>query len=263
MAEAMDPTAGDAVKADGAAPGIPVDKTLRRVASEEEVARGTSLGSQGSNENSGGSEPGGTGVPRPEGGEGVAAVPGEAPLKVQEAAAADGAGKGVQEASPQGRYVRLNELIGKGAYKEVWRAYDTIEGIEVAWNSVSLSNIPKVEKARIINEVKLLDQLEHENIIDFFGSWVNREREQVIFVTELMTSGSLKTFIEKVQVIRWKIIKRWCKQILKALDYLHSQVRGARRPRSLARAQVTLFARPLPPLLGAVVRPRARRRRRP
>ena len=56
MAEAMDPTAGDAVKADGAAPGIPVDKTLRRVASEEEVARGTSLGSQGSNENSGGSE---------------------------------------------------------------------------------------------------------------------------------------------------------------------------------------------------------------
>jgi len=125
------------------------------------------------------------------------------------------------ESSPQARYVRFDEVLGKGAYKTVYRAYDTREGVEVAWNSVNLNGIPKHEKARIINEVKLLDKLEHENIIDFYGSWVNREREQVIFVTEIMNSGSLKSFINKVQIIRWKIIKRWCRQILKALEYLH------------------------------------------
>ena len=84
------------------------------------------------------------------------------------------------ESSPQARYVRFDEVLGKGAYKTVYRAYDTREGVEVAWNSVNLNGIPKHEKARIINEVKLLDKLEHENIIDFYGSWVNREREQVI-----------------------------------------------------------------------------------
>ncbi|KAK7235715.1 protein serine/threonine kinase [Aureococcus anophagefferens] len=79
------------------------------------------------------------------------------------------------------------------------------------------------EKARVINEVRLLDRLEHENIIDFHGSWVNRERGEVCFITEILSSGSLKKFINKVQVVRWKIIKRWVRQILKALAYLHSQ----------------------------------------
>ena len=129
----------------------------------------------------------------------------------------------VVEKSPRERYLRFNDLLGKGAYKEVWRSYDTVEGIEVAWNVVNLKNLPAAEKARVINEVRLLDRLEHENIIDFHGSWVNRERGEVVFVTEILSSGSLKKFINKVQVIRWKIVKRWCKQILKALAYLHSQ----------------------------------------
>uniref|UniRef100_A0A7S3JUI1 non-specific serine/threonine protein kinase n=1 Tax=Aureoumbra lagunensis TaxID=44058 RepID=A0A7S3JUI1_9STRA len=129
----------------------------------------------------------------------------------------------VVEKSPRGRYLRFKELLGKGAYKEVWRSYDTVEGIEVAWNVVNLKNLPAAEKARVINEVRLLDRLEHENIIDFHGSWVNREKGEVVFVTEILSSGSLKRFINKVKLIRWKIVKRWCKQILKALAYLHSQ----------------------------------------
>ncbi|KAJ1463194.1 kinase-like domain-containing protein [Pelagophyceae sp. CCMP2097] len=129
----------------------------------------------------------------------------------------------VVETSPRGRYLRFNDVLGKGAYKEVWRSYDTIEGIEVAWNVVNLKNMPQAEKARVINEVKLLDELEHENIIDFHGSWVNRERGEVVFVTEILSSGSLKKFINKIKVVRWKIVKRWCKQILRALAYLHAQ----------------------------------------
>ena len=117
----------------------------------------------------------------------------------------------------------LKELIGKGSYKEVWRAYDSVEGIEVAWNVVNLKNMPAHEKARVINEVRLLDRLDHENIIDFHGSWVNRDRGEVCFITEILSSGSLKRFIQRVQVVRWKIIKRWMRQILKALAYLHSR----------------------------------------
>lgn len=129
----------------------------------------------------------------------------------------------ISEQSPQGRYVRFVEKLGSGAYKDVYRAYDTIEGIEVAWNQVNLSGLPKGDKARIINEVRLLERLHHANIISFHGSWVNREKEQVIFVTEMLSSGTLKSFINKVKVIRWKIAKRWAIQILKGLEYLHSQ----------------------------------------
>jgi WNK lysine deficient protein kinase len=129
----------------------------------------------------------------------------------------------IVEKSPAERYIRFNEKLGSGAYKDVYRAYDTIEGIEVAWNVVKLHGVPKAERVRIVNEVRLLERLHHPNIISFHGSWVNRETERVIFVTEILSSGTLKSFVQKVQLIRWKIFKRWAIQILKGLEYLHSQ----------------------------------------
>lgn len=129
----------------------------------------------------------------------------------------------IVERSPGGRYIRFMEKLGSGASKDVYRAYDTQEGIEVAWNVVTLSGVPKTERNRIVNEVRLLERLHHSNIISFHGSWVNREKQEVIFVTEILSSGTLKSFIAKVQVIRWKIAKRWAKQILQGLEYLHSQ----------------------------------------
>jgi WNK lysine deficient protein kinase len=129
----------------------------------------------------------------------------------------------IVERSPGSRYVRFTEKLGSGASKDVFRAYDTQEGIEVAWNVVNLSGVPKSERNRIVNEVRLLERLHHHNIISFHGSWVNRERQEVNFVTEILSSGTLKSFINKVQVIRWKIAKRWAVQILNGLAYLHSQ----------------------------------------
>ncbi len=129
----------------------------------------------------------------------------------------------IVERSPGERYVRFSEKLGSGASKDVYRAYDTEEGIEVAWNVVHLAGVPKTERNRIVNEVRLLERLHHQNIISFHGSWINREQQQVNFVTEILSSGTLKSFINKVQVIRWKIAKRWARQILKGLEYLHSQ----------------------------------------
>ena len=129
----------------------------------------------------------------------------------------------IVERSPGGRYVRFMEKLGSGASKDVYRAYDTTEGIEVAWNVVNLAGVPKAERNRIVNEVRLLERLHHQNIISFHGSWVNRERQEVNFITEILSSGTLKSFIDKVQVIRWKIAKRWAVQILNGLAYLHEQ----------------------------------------
>ena len=40
----------------------------------------------------------------------------------------------VLDKSPNCRYLKLNTIMGKGSYKVVWKAMDTEEGIEVAWN---------------------------------------------------------------------------------------------------------------------------------
>lgn len=127
----------------------------------------------------------------------------------------------VREMSPQGRYVKLDERLGSGAYKDVWRAYDTNEGIEVAWNVVKLSRIPPGERKRIKTEVKLLRDIEHKNVIKYYNSWVDREKEQIVFITEIMSSGSIKDYLRKNPMIRWNAVKRWCRQILRALEFLH------------------------------------------
>lgn len=127
------------------------------------------------------------------------------------------------EHSPRGRYIRFDIRLGTGAYKSVYKAYDTDQGIDVAWNAIDIGLLPSTEKTRIIQEVQLLQKLEHKNIINFYGSWFSKEKNQVVFITEIMTSGTLKSYIKRVQFIKWKIIKRWCIQILEGLHYLHSQ----------------------------------------
>ncbi|KAK4344977.1 hypothetical protein RND71_035153 [Anisodus tanguticus] len=45
------------------------------------------------------------------------------------------------EKDPNGRYVRYNEVLGKGAFKTVYKAFDLLEGIEVAWSRVKIEDV--------------------------------------------------------------------------------------------------------------------------
>ncbi|KAG0305757.1 hypothetical protein BGZ98_003620 [Dissophora globulifera] len=123
----------------------------------------------------------------------------------------------VVEVSPNGRYAKLNSLLGKGAYKIVYKGIDREEGYEVAWNCFQTT---KQLYAEISQEVEILKRVRHPNIINFHDCWYSNT--EFIFITELMTSGTLREYIRKLQHPNVKIIKRWCRQILKGLIYLHS-----------------------------------------
>lgn len=123
----------------------------------------------------------------------------------------------IVEISPNKRYAKLNCILGKGAYKTVYKAFDWEEGFEVAWSSTQTS---KAEYNELNEEIEILKRVRHPNIINFHDCWYNNN--EVIFITELMTSGTLREYIQKLQVPYLKIIKRWSRQILKGLYYLHS-----------------------------------------
>jgi WNK lysine deficient protein kinase len=126
------------------------------------------------------------------------------------------------ERSPEGRYIRYDKKLGDGAYKAVWLAFDTERGTEVAWNLVDLRRLPGREKERIKSETEILRTIKHEHIINFYQVWEKPDKEQVIFTTERVTSGSLKQYINRFKPIKIKVVKRWCRQILNAVSYLHS-----------------------------------------
>jgi serine/threonine protein kinase len=79
------------------------------------------------------------------------------------------------------------------------------------------------ERKKIHDEIILMQKLEHPNIVHFIKAWHNKEKNEVVFITEIMTGGSLKKYLQRMRHPRLKLIKQWCKDILSGLVYLHSQ----------------------------------------
>ena len=111
----------------------------------------------------------------------------------------------------------MNIILGKGAYKVVWKALDREEGIEVAWNCLQTT---KSEFNELSQEIEILTKVRHPNVINFHDSWYMDG--EFIFITELMTSGTLREYITKFKNPSIKVIKKWARQVLKGLTYLHS-----------------------------------------
>ncbi|EEF29545.1 probable serine/threonine-protein kinase WNK10 [Ricinus communis] len=130
------------------------------------------------------------------------------------------------EKDPTGRYLRYNEILGRGAFKTVYKAFDEVNGTEVAWNQVNIEdalNSPDQLVRLYSSEVSLLKSLKHENIMKFFYSWIDDTKKNINIITELFTSGSLSNYRKKHKNVDIKAIKNWARQILRGLHYLHSQ----------------------------------------
>ena len=80
---------------------------------------------------------------------------------------------------------------------------DTEEGVEVVWNEVRFSERKYFKaKEEIISDVfDRLIQLEHPNIVKLHKYWIHKDADmpRVIFITEYMSSGSLKQFLRKTK----------------------------------------------------------------
>lgn len=129
------------------------------------------------------------------------------------------------ETSPNGRYIRYSAILGRGAYKTVYKAFDTEEALEVAWNKLHVDRLTDYDMEKVSNEVSLLRQVEHKNIIRFYDTWHVGDangNQTINFITEQMISGTLKEYLKKAKAIKLKVIRRWCRNILEAIAYLHS-----------------------------------------
>uniref|UniRef100_A0A061SAT0 non-specific serine/threonine protein kinase n=1 Tax=Tetraselmis sp. GSL018 TaxID=582737 RepID=A0A061SAT0_9CHLO len=129
----------------------------------------------------------------------------------------------VVEKDPSGRYSRFNEILGRGAFKTVYKAFDDEEGIEVAWNQVRASDFVSSNKdeERLHAEVAMLRSLDHPCLMKFYDSWVDPKTYTINFITELFTSGTLRQYRQRHKKLDESVIQRWGMQILKGLMYLH------------------------------------------
>ncbi|XP_058713858.1 serine/threonine-protein kinase WNK4 isoform X1 [Poecile atricapillus] len=127
--------------------------------------------------------------------------------------------------SPDGRFLKFDIEIGRGSFKTVYKGLDTETTVEVAWCELQTRKLSKTERQRFSEEVEMLKGLQHPNIVRFYDSWKSTIKGQIciVLVTELMTSGTLKTYLKRFKEMKLKVLQRWSRQILKGLHFLHTR----------------------------------------
>ncbi|KAG9471525.1 hypothetical protein GDO78_014480 [Eleutherodactylus coqui] len=127
--------------------------------------------------------------------------------------------------SPDGRFLKFDIEIGRGSFKTVYKGLDTETWVEVAWCELQDRKLTKLERQRFKEEAEMLKGLQHPNIVRFYDFWESclKGKKCIVLVTELMTSGTLKTYLKRFKVMKPKVLRSWCRQILKGLHFLHTR----------------------------------------
>lgn len=148
-----------------------------------------------------------------------------ADLERSGAPTADGDEEEIVETDPEGRYYRYGEVVGRGRFKQIYKAFDTQIGIDVAWSKICAEphHLSAAQLREIVEEMTKGVELEHPNIIKCFKCWEDHEHNCINLITELFTSGNLRQYRNLHKHLDLKAVKRMARQILRGLDYLHSK----------------------------------------
>ncbi|KAI3752446.1 hypothetical protein L2E82_24479 [Cichorium intybus] len=120
---------------------------------------------------------------------------------------------------------RKGELIGCGAFGQVYMGMNLDSGELLAVKQVSIAaNSASKEKTQVHireleEEVKLLKNLSHANIVRYLGTV--REEETLNILLEFVPGGSISSLLGKFGPFPEAVIRMYTKQLLLGLDYLH------------------------------------------
>ncbi|KAI5778182.1 kinase-like domain-containing protein [Geopyxis carbonaria] len=120
-------------------------------------------------------------------------------------------------ADPTKLYRNLNK-IGQGASGGVYTAYTNVSNKCVAIKQMNLEQQPK--KDLIINEILVMKDSKHRNIVNFMDSFLHRGDLWVVM--EYMEGGSL-TDVVTFNIMSEGQIAAVCRETLQGLQHLHSK----------------------------------------
>ncbi|XP_063941086.1 mitogen-activated protein kinase kinase kinase NPK1 isoform X2 [Daucus carota subsp. sativus] len=120
---------------------------------------------------------------------------------------------------------RKGEMIGCGAFGQVYMGMNLDSGELLAVKQVLIvANNASKEKAQahikeLEEEVKLLKNLSHPNIVRYLGTV--KEEETLNILLEFVSGGSISSLLGKFGSFPEAVVRMYTKQLLLGLDYLH------------------------------------------
>uniref|UniRef100_A0A8C5DP83 Mitogen-activated protein kinase kinase kinase 3-like n=1 Tax=Gouania willdenowi TaxID=441366 RepID=A0A8C5DP83_GOUWI len=122
---------------------------------------------------------------------------------------------------------RQGKLLGRGAFGEVYLCYDADMGRELAAKQVPFDPDCQ-DTSKEVNalecEIQLLKNLRHERIVQYYGCLRDLEQRKLTIFVEFMPGGSIKDQLKAYGALTEKVTRRYTRQILQGVSYLHSNM---------------------------------------
>ncbi len=116
-------------------------------------------------------------------------------------------------------------LIGEGSYGKVYQGFDEDLGQIIAIKEIDLRRINHSKNidskiSSFQSEIDILSKLNHKNIVKYYGTKRTAVSFQIFL--EFCIGGSIAKMLEVYKFFSENIIRKYTRQILEGLQYLHA-----------------------------------------
>jgi NIMA (never in mitosis gene a)-related kinase len=124
------------------------------------------------------------------------------------------------------RNYEILSMLGEGTYSKVYKARRVNSDLILALKQIEICNFEGKELENILNEIRILSCIRHQNILEYIESFIDFESKTLCIVTELADYGDLFECISWFRHSKNDINERdiWVIifQILRGLKTLHN-----------------------------------------
>lgn len=111
--------------------------------------------------------------------------------------------------------------LGKGTFGDVYEACLSLTGGKMAVKIIRLPSSEPERMAQLINEIEILANVKHQNIVQYFYCEAGQSAGEVNIFMELCTGGSLHSKSQSLRPPDITQVSSWIQQLCSALAYLH------------------------------------------
>lgn len=118
------------------------------------------------------------------------------------------------------KHYKQLELLGKGAFSEVYKAEKIVNGKQFAAKFISKKTLNAKEETSLESEICIMKRINHPNIVSLVELFDNRNA--LYIVMDLVTGGELFDRIVQKGVYTEADASHLVKQLLEAVSYIHN-----------------------------------------
>ncbi|XWS15214.1 hypothetical protein CRYUN_Cryun35bG0075300 [Craigia yunnanensis] len=119
---------------------------------------------------------------------------------------------------------KKGKLLGRGTFGHVYAGFNSENGTMCAMKEVMLITDDQTSKEclkQLNQEIALLSELSHPNIVQYYGSELVEEKLSVYL--EYVSGGSIQKLLGEYGSFKEPVIRSYTRQILSGLAYLHGR----------------------------------------